>query len=93
MLHRGIFVVALAAIMALIALPAEAGSRKLVVSPVFVPPDQIVLVPIRSPLAGAFLVSQPPHCAHRNSSTCRTTYYFQGRWSDRPDIFYIIRHK
>jgi hypothetical protein len=92
MLRRGIFVSALAAALAMTAFAAEAGSPKLAVSPAVVPPiPNDALFPIRMPLAGAFIVSQPPHCADRKSSECRTIYYFQGRWADRPDMFYIIR--
>jgi hypothetical protein len=64
---------------------AEAGSRKRFVTPVFVPPDQVVLKPINPPLAGVFLTSPSPDCPSR------TMYYFDGRFADRPDFFYIRR--
>jgi hypothetical protein len=90
MLHREIFVGALAAAMALTASSAGAGGREVAVSTVFVPPDYVELVPIRAPLAGAFLVSRPPYCPEETK--CLTAYYFQGRFADRPDTFYIVRH-
>jgi hypothetical protein len=62
---------------------ADAGSRKHFVTPVFVPPDRVVLKPINPPLAGAFLTSPSPNCPSR------TMYYFDGRFPDRPDFFYI----
>jgi hypothetical protein len=90
--RRGLFVWALAAVLALASFPAAAGSPALAVSPLVVPPiPDDALYPIRMPLAGAFIVSQPPHCAGHQSPDCRTIYYFQGRWAGRPDIFYIIR--
>jgi hypothetical protein len=64
---------------------ADAGSRKRFVTPVLVPPDRVVLAPINPPLDGAFLTSPSPRCP------ARTIYYFNGRWDDRPDIFYIRR--
>ncbi len=62
---------------------ADAGSRKRFVTPVFVPPDRVVLKAINPPLAGAFLTSPSPNCPSR------TMYYFDGRFADRPDFFYI----
>jgi hypothetical protein len=64
---------------------ADAGSRKRFVTPVFVPPDRVVLKKINPPLDGVFLTS-PARCPER------TIYYFNGRFADRPDIFYIRRH-
>jgi hypothetical protein len=62
---------------------AEAGSKKRFVTPVFVPPDRVVLKAINPPLYGAFLTSPSPDCPGR------TMYYFNGRFADRPDFFYI----
>ena len=64
---------------------ADAGSRKRFVTPVFVPPDRVVLKAINPPLTGAFLTSPSPNCPSR------TMYYFDGRFADRPDFFYIRR--
>jgi hypothetical protein len=88
---RGNILAALAVAATLAALPAEAGSRKVVVTPVLVPPSHVDMMPIRAPLAGAFLVARPSYCRERLK--CGTGYYFQGRFADRPDTFYIVRRK
>jgi hypothetical protein len=85
MLLRVSVVAAAVSVLLATAQTAEAGSRKRFVTPVFVPPDRVVLKKINPPLDGVFLTS-PADCPGR------TIYYFNDRFDDRPGIFYIRRH-
>lgn len=85
MLVRASILAAAAAALLAVSQSVEAGSGKRFVTPVFVPPDRVVLKAINPPLNGAFLTSPSPNCPSR------TMYYFDGRFADRPDFFYIRR--
>ena len=91
MLLRASIMTAVAVTLVATAAQAEAGSFKRAVTPVSKSPGHVHLVPMNPPLAGVFLTSREPECATRSVSGVRTTFYFDGRWEERPDFFYIVR--
>ena len=86
--HTAVLSAAVAATLALSA-AAQAGSPKRVVSPAHFPPHKDVMVPINPPLSGVFLTSRYVACPR--TGKVQTMYYFNGRWANRPDYFYIER--
>ncbi len=77
---------------AMIALSANADAKptkRVVVSPAHFPPHKDVLVPINPPLSGVFIASRYVSCPR--TGKVETMLYYDGRWANRPDYFFIKR--